>query len=30
MDNPPRRLAPSLARFGADPFVDCAYGLITG
>jgi hypothetical protein len=28
--NLPRRLVPILARFDADPFVDCAYGLITG
>jgi hypothetical protein len=28
--NLPRRLVPVLARFDADPFVDCAFGLITG
>jgi hypothetical protein len=28
--NLPRRLVPILARFDGDPFVDCAYGLITG
>ena len=28
--NLPRQLVPILARFGADPFVDCAFGLITG
>jgi hypothetical protein len=28
--NLPRRLAPILAGFDADPFLDCAYGLITG
>jgi hypothetical protein len=28
--NLPRRLIPILARFDDDPFVDCAFGLITG
>lgn len=28
--NLPRRLVPILARFDDDPFVDCAFGLITG
>ena len=28
--NLPRQLVPILARFDADPFVDCAFGLITG